>query len=141
MSSPSSRLLFLRSPAAAPPASAGPATSAPLPPSTDPASAGPATLAPPLPTVAPASAGPATPTAASTPARAGRSSGSAVRGRRAGLGAELLHLQLEPAGVALLAGDAVLGADGGEGTADGEARQQEGAMGIGGRMGKEEYYD
>jgi len=53
-------------------------------------------------------------------------------------GSELLHLQLEPAGVALVAGDAVLGADGGEGAADGEARQQEVAMGIGGGMGKEE---
>ena len=40
--------------------------------------------------------------------------------RRAGRGAELLHLQLEPIG------------------ADGEARQQEVAMGIGGGMGKEE---
>ena len=58
--------------------------------------------------------------------------------RRAGRGAELLHLQLEPAGVALVAGDAVLGADSGEGAADGEARQQEVAMGIGGGMGKEE---
>ena len=63
-----------------------------------------------------------------------------MRGRRAGLGAELLHLQLEPAGVALLAGDAVLGADGGEGVADGEVRHQEGAMGIGGGMGKKEFY-
>ena len=59
-------------------------------------------------------------------------------GRSAEHGAELLHLQLEPAGVALVAGDAVLGADGGEGAADGEARQQEVAMGIGGGMGKEE---
>ena len=58
--------------------------------------------------------------------------------RRAGRGAELLHLQLEPAGVALLAGDGVLGADGGEGAADREARQQEVAMGISGGMGKEE---
>jgi len=40
--------------------------------------------------------------------------------------------------VALVAGDAVLGADGGEGAADGEARHQEVAMGIGGGMEKEE---
>ena len=62
--------------------------------------------------------------------------GGAERG--AERGAELLHLQLEPAGVALVAGDVVLGADGGEGAADREARQQEVAMGIGGGMGKEE---
>ena len=42
--------------------------------------------------------------------------------------------------MALLAGDAVLGADGGEGAADREARQQEVAMGIGGGMGKKEFY-
>ena len=58
----------------------------------------------------------------------------------AGRGAELLHLQLEPANMALLAGDAILGADGGEGAADREARQQEVAMGIGGGIGKKETY-
>ena len=72
------------------------------------------------------------------------SSGARRRGpqlwRRVGRGAELLHLQLEPTGVALLAGDAVLGADGGEGAADREARQQEVAMGIGGGIGKKETY-
>ncbi|KAG2632965.1 hypothetical protein PVAP13_2NG133515 [Panicum virgatum] len=72
-------------------------------------------------------------------ARVGRQRGAAAQ--TAALeahGTELLHLQLEPAGVGLLAGDAVLGADGGEGAADREARQQEVAMGIGGGMGKEE---